>query len=258
MAVTWDPTQYHRYGDLRLRPAIELFNRVASKQPEIFHDIGTGGGEIARLATKRWPATHVIGSDSSMEMLETARAAESTVDWRWLDINDWHPEPEHAVIYANAVLHWLPNHAELFPRLMGGLVPGGELAVQMPMSWWQPSHRAIRASLREIDTPEAHAIADTMSKPNVNRPSFYWEVLHPHSSHLDIWETTYQQVLSGADPVFEWVSGSILRPIFTQLPQHQLDAFSALCRERLREEYTVMTDGTTLFPFQRLFIIARK
>lgn len=29
--AVWDPIQYHRYGDLRLRPALELFNRPFRK-----------------------------------------------------------------------------------------------------------------------------------------------------------------------------------------------------------------------------------
>ena len=258
MSITWDPTQYHRYGDLRLRPAVELFSRISVENPELFHDIGTGGGEIARLASNRWPFAEVIGSDSSMEMLEQARAQPSKVDWRWLDIRDWRPEPIHDVIYSNAVLHWLPDHAELFPRLMTGLQPAGELAVQMPMSWWQPSHRSIRAALRDLDTPEGDAMADTMAKPNVHRPFFYWDVLRPHASHLDLWETTYHQELTGDDPVFEWVSGSILRPVFAKLPPDQLERFSAMCKEKLLSDYPVRPDGTTLFPFHRLFIIARK
>ena len=179
MSVTWDPTQYHRYGDLRLRPALDLFARISVDSPVLVHDIGTGGGEIARLATVRWPSAQVVGSDSSIEMLEQARVEPSAVEWQRLDIAEWQPAAEHDVIYSNAVLHWLPDHGELFPRLVGGLRDGGQLAVQMPMSWWQPSHQSIRASLRELGTAEGDALADSMEEPNVNQPSFYWDAIRP-------------------------------------------------------------------------------
>lgn len=39
--AVWDPSQYHRYGDLRLRPAIELFNRISVESPSLVHDIGS-------------------------------------------------------------------------------------------------------------------------------------------------------------------------------------------------------------------------
>lgn len=74
-SAVWDPTQYHRYGDLRLRPALELFSRISIETPSLVHDIGTGGGEIARLMAQRWSDARVIGSDSSGEML--GKAAES-------------------------------------------------------------------------------------------------------------------------------------------------------------------------------------
>ena len=194
--AVWDPSQYHQYGDLR--PALELLSRVSAKAPSIVHDIGTGGGEIARLMAERWPNARVIGSDSSREMLDKAAEADSSVEWRFLDLGDWKPAAEHDVTYGNAVLHWLPDHAELLP------------------------------------------------------------LLRPLTSALDIWETTYQQILTGADPVFEWVSGSILRPVLTQLPAADAANFSDRCRRSLREAYPPQPDGTTLFPFRRLFIVARR
>lgn len=261
IAAVWDPNQYHRHSDLRLRPALELFNRIAVDSPSLVHDIGTGGGEIARLMAQRWPNATVVGSDSSREMLDKAQSVTADggdIDWVLLDLNDWRPEPDHDVIYANAVLHWLPDHTALFPRLVSGLRTGGELAVQMPMSWWQPSHEAIRATLADMDTPEAESLADFMATPNVAQPGIYQDILSPLVSDLDIWSTEYQQILSGPDPVFDWVSGSILRPVFTQLAPPDVERFSAMCRQRLRDSYPPQADGTTLFPFKRLFIVARR
>jgi len=256
--AVWDPHQYHRYEDLRLRPALELLSRISIETPSLVHDIGTGGGEIARMMALRWPGARVIGSDSSREMLAKAAKTASSVEWRRLDLADWQPEPEHDVIYGNAVLHWVGDHSSVFPRLMRGLVPGGELAVQMPMSWWQPSHQVIRETLAQLSGPVVETLAASMAEPNVHPPAHYYEILRPLTSNLDIWESTYHQMLSGEDPVFEWVSGSILRPILTQLPAEEVAHFSVLCRRALREAYPAEPDGTTLFPFHRLFIVARR
>ncbi|MCP5113471.1 MAG: methyltransferase domain-containing protein, partial [bacterium] len=169
-SATWNPAQYHRHSDLRLRPALELFNRISAESPSLVHDIGTGGGEIARLMALRWPQATVIGSDSSQEMLDTAQAttaAEARIRWDLLDLNEWQPDGDHDVIYANAVLHWLPDHSEILPCLVDGLTAGGELAGQMPMSWWQPSHLAIRQTLAAMSTPEADSLAAFMATPNV-------------------------------------------------------------------------------------------
>ncbi len=256
--AVWDPEQYYIYADLRLRPALELLSRVAAEAPVLVHDIGTGAGEMARLMAKRWPDARVIGSDSSEEMLTKAKEVESRVEWMLLDLNEWQPEPEHDLIYGNAVLHWLPDHEDVFPRLIAGLRPKGELAIQMPMSWWQPMHETIRTTLSQLGTPQGDRLAQTMSTPNVGQPTDYYKILRPIVSELDIWETTYLQMLSGEDPVFEWVSGSILRPVFSQLPPPDVERFVAECKLRLRAAYPRQPDGTTLFSFRRLFIVARR
>ena len=77
--AVWDPGQYHKFGDHRLRPALELFERamlaMGSKSPREVYDLGCGAGEIARIMADRWPDARIIGLDSSAEMLVKAQAA---------------------------------------------------------------------------------------------------------------------------------------------------------------------------------------
>ena len=47
-------------------------------------------------------------------------------------------------ILANAVLHWVPDHAALFPALIARLAPRGTLAVQMPDNLDEPAQRSMR------------------------------------------------------------------------------------------------------------------
>jgi trans-aconitate 2-methyltransferase len=76
------------------------------------------------------------------------------------------------------------------------------------------------------------------------------------TKQLDIWETEYLQVLSGNDPVLEWVKGTGLRPILNGLDASERDLFLAEYTRRLREAYPMRADGHTLYPFRRLFIVA--
>jgi len=41
------------------------------------------------------------------------------------DISDWRPERSPALIFSNAALNWLPDHAGLMPRLARMLVRAG-------------------------------------------------------------------------------------------------------------------------------------
>jgi trans-aconitate 2-methyltransferase len=73
-----------------------------------------------------------------------------------------------------------------------------------------------------------------------------------------MWETTYLHVLTGEDAVVEWASGSSLRPFLDKLPPDLRQAYRAAYAEALRPHYPQRSDGTTLLPFRRLFILAQR
>lgn len=72
------------------------------------------------------------GFDTSPDMIEKARARLPNVSFDLADVSTWAPAQPVDVIFANAVFQWLPEHPDVFQRLMGFLAPGGALAVQMP------------------------------------------------------------------------------------------------------------------------------
>ena len=256
----WNPGQYQKFSDQRLRPALELLARVPLASPEVVYDLGCGAGEAARLIAERWPGAAVFGIDHSKQMLEKASREPSRVAWVEADIGRWRPERAADLVYSNATLHWLDNHAELFPRLAGFLNPGGCLAVQMPLSWSAPSHRLMRETLangglagRSLGTAE---LRKAVARKWVDDPADYYGLLADRARNLDIWETEYLHVLEGPDAVLEWVKATGLRPILNGLEEPERDLFLAEYARRLREAYPMRADGSTLYPFRRLFIVA--
>ena len=75
---------------------------------------------------------------------------------------------------------------------------------------------------------------------------------------LEIWEIEYLQVLRGENPVAEFVKGSWLKPFLDRLDEPERGAFEADYRARVLAAYPPEADGSTLFPFRRLFILAQK
>jgi len=57
--------------------------------------------------------------------------------------------------------------------------------------------------------------------------------------------------------VLEWVTGTALRPIRSALDEPDWADFRAELAPRLRESYPTRADGTTWFPFRRVFVVAR-
>jgi trans-aconitate 2-methyltransferase len=256
----WDPKQYLKFSDHRLRPALELLGRVPIEAPAVIHDLGCGSGEVTRVISERWPSASVYGIDNSKEMLEKAAAQPDTVRWIEADVRDWSPNAAPDLIYSNATLHWIDDHRTLFPRLLGFLKPGGCLAVQMPLSWDAPSHHLMRDSLMS-GGPNGASFGTQELRHEANRkwveePEAYYELLADRTVSLDIWSTEYLQVLEGKDAVLEWVRGTGLRPILDGLGDDERERFVAEYARRLRTAYPTREDGRTLYPFRRLFIVA--
>ena len=96
---------------------------------------------------------------------------------------------------------------------------------------------------------------DLRSAP-VMAPQDYYDLLAPHSASLQIWETEYLHVLTGDNPVLDWLRGTALVPVLEALAGDELEAFLATCGKQLEEAYPQRPDGQTLFPFRRVFLLA--
>lgn len=244
----WDPAQYLAFADHRARPFYELVGRVRADEPRRVVDVGCGPGNLTSSLSQRWPTAVVEAFDSSPEMVEAARAA--GVDARVDDVTTWEPLPDTDVVVSNAVLQWVPEHPAIVSRWGAALPAGAWLAFQVPGNFADPSHRLIR----EV-AGEGLAHVFRADKP-VLSPVEYADLLGDCST-VDVWETTYVQRLSGPDPVLEWVSGTALRPVRAALSSADWDAYVAELAPRLREAYPQRADGTTWFPFRRIFAVAQ-
>jgi trans-aconitate 2-methyltransferase len=253
--VPWDPAQYLKFAGHRLRPAIDLLSRIDAEDPGEVYDLGAGAGNVTRLIKDRWPDAHVTGVDDSQEMLAKAAAAAPEITWQRADLAAWQPAGRADVIYSNAALHWIVDHDRLFQDLVAALAPGGVLAVQMPRNFSAPSHTAIAEAARS--GPWRARLAPLLRPAPVAEPAFYFDLLAPRVAALDIWETEYLQVLEGENPVKEWTKGTWLRPLLDALAEPERSGFEAAYAALVARAYPPRADGHTLFPFRRLFIVAR-
>jgi len=254
-AAAWDPAQYLRWSDHRLRPAVDLLQRVPLASPARVVDLGCGTGNVTALLRGRWPGARVTGVDASATMLERARASDPGVDWRQADVAAWAPPAPVDVLFSNATLHWIDDHAALFPRLVTLVAGDGALAVQMPRNFGEPSHTSIYEVARAGRWRDR---LETLIRPEPTKPpEYYWDLLAPRVSALEVWETVYTQALTGDNPVADFVKGSWLKPFLDALDGAERPAFESAYRSRVARAYPPRADGTTLFPFRRLFIVAR-
>ena len=255
---TWDPALYELYKTYRDRPALDLLLQIpADLKPKEIWDLGCGTGEHAALLASRHPRASVHGLDASPEMLAKARERGTEVDWRDGDIAQFAPDRPADLIFTNAALQWLGHHDVLFPRLVAALAPRGVLACQLPISFDADWHRTLRDTAAH--GPWADRLRGLRGVHPTASASEYYAWLGPLCDSVDIWSTTYLHVLEGDDPVVEWMSGTGLRPYVQSLENEtERAAFLDAYRTRVAAAFPKEPDGTTLFPFPRLFIVARK
>ncbi len=254
--MPWDPAQYLRFAGHRLRAAVDLLNRIDAETPRHVYDLGSGAGNVTALLKQRWPNAEVTGVENSPAMLERAAGSHPEIEWERADLAGWSPPEPADVVYSNAALHWLGGHANLFPRLLQCLRSGGVLAVQMPRNFEAPSHTLIAEAARA--GPWRARLEPLLRPPPVREPAYYLDLLRPDSEDLDIWETEYLHVLEGPAAVKEWTKGTSLVPLLEALDEPDRTQFEERYSELLNEAYPRRPDGSTLFPFRRLFIVARR
>lgn len=254
--MDWDADRYLRYAGPRERPAADLLDRIPLEDPGHIVDLGCGPGNTASLLRRRWPEATITGIDNSAAMLAKARQSGIDADWVRADIADWRPAAKPDLIYSNAALHWLGDHAGLFPRLFSCLPCGGVLAVQMPDNFAAPSH----ALAREVAAlaPWRDQLADALPERPVHKPAVYHRWLAASAAGVDIWRTDYLHVLEGDNPVLDWTAGTALLPVRERLSPSEYETFRAQYAERLRAAYPPEPNGCTLFPFRRLFVVATR
>ncbi len=251
----WDPTSYLRFGDERTRPAVDLVSRIGIDAPQSVVDLGCGPGNSTAVLAGRWPSAHVLGLDSSAAMIDAAAQSNPSLEWMTADIATWRPEQPVDVVFSNAALQWVPDHALVIPRLFGTVSAGGALAFQIPSS----TYALVRTLIHEIalDGPWACRMESALRALTMESPGFYYDHVAPAARSVDVWETDYMHVMDGPDAIVEWIASTGLRPFLEAL---ETDSDRSLFRERLLQRvagsYPVQSDGRILFPFRRTFVVA--
>lgn len=252
----WNSEQYLKFKAQRTQPAIDLAARLEGAPREII-DLGCGPGNSTRVLKNRFPNAHIIGADSSENMIAKAREDNPDLEFMLLDLNDdlsAHYDG-YDVVFSNACFQWLPDHRELLPRVFGLLKQGGALAVQIPMNFDEPIHKII-GDISESEKwsekfPEKR-IFGTLSQ------SEYFDILSELTDDFEIWQTTYCHRMPSIESIIEWYRSTGLRTYLAALSDEDGAEFIADITAELEREYPKQKNGEAIFRFPRFFFIAKK
>jgi trans-aconitate 2-methyltransferase len=132
VGTPWDARTYDRTSAPQQAWAVDVLERMAGVAADAtILDVGCGTGRVTEQLATLVPRGRVLAIDASQEMVALAQqrlGARARV-WRQDVLELDLPEPVDAV-FSTATLHWVRDHARLWPRLAGALRPGGMLEVQ--------------------------------------------------------------------------------------------------------------------------------
>ncbi len=254
--MQWDPNQYARYSDERSRPFFDLTAPIGATTPGRVVDLGCGDGALTATLVHRWPAASITGLDSSPEMITRAGAqATAALDFVHSGAQDFDATGTDVLI-SNALLQWVPEHRELLVQWADQLNVDGWLAFQVPDNFAAPSHQLMR-TVAESPRWRSQLAGLLRHTDAVARPAEYLSLLIGCGLEVDVWQTTYLHLLTGENPVLDWVRGTGLRPVLAVLSPDEQAEFEAEYASRLRRAYPEQPYGT-VFPFLRTFAVAHK
>ncbi|MGC1304554.1 MAG: trans-aconitate 2-methyltransferase [Caulobacteraceae bacterium] len=253
--VNWEPDLYRRYEAERSQPARDLLARIPLQAPKVVVDLGCGPGNSTQLLAERYPDAEILGLDNSEAMLESARRRLPEVRFETGDITAWRPGATPDLIFANASLQWVPDHATLLPRLLGLLAPGGMLAVQMPDNREEPSHVLMRRTAAEQPWATQVGDVDTL-RSRIMPLSGYYDLLAIRAARIEVWRTVYQHPMTSAQAIVDWMRGAGLKVFLERMDEAERPAFLERYAAVVAKAYPPRVDGRLLLAFPRLFFTA--
>lgn len=251
---SWNPQLYLKFATERGQAAIDLAARINLQKPARIIDLGCGTGNSTALLRQRWPSAELYGMDNSREMITVARESQPSEMWLEGDIGTWNPLEPYDLVFSNAALQWVPTHGELIPRLVKGVASGGAFAAQLPAHFKSPVHE-LMMEVADL-SPWSGRMKSAKTAIRVERPGYYYDLMQPLCTRVEIWETEYNHVMDGPAAILEWIRGTGLRPFLEALHnEEERKEFESRYIKKLAAAYPRQRDDKVLFPFRRLFLL---
>ncbi len=234
---------------------MDLIARIRVPAPQTIIDVGCGPGNSTQALAARFPNARLTGVDNSPAMIAKARSDFPQREWILGDATNFESPRQFDVVFSNAAIQWIPDHARLMGRMAALACAGGALAVQTPMFRDMPIREAIARTAARPRWRETMSGCDAHF--TFHPHGFYYDQLSHRAASLDMWETSYIHAMASVPALVEWMRATGLRPYLERLPDAaDRQAFEEDLLEELGRDYHLQADGKVLFPFRRLFFIA--
>jgi len=258
LVESWDGRDYERHSSHQRAWGSGLIAELSLRGDERILDLGCGDGSLMRQLAERVPRGSALGIDAAAEMLDAAwDTCGPNMAVQHLDITDLAFETECDLVFSNASLHWVHDHALVLRNIHRALRPNGVLLAQFGCDGNCPNLLAcLRKQMATPPFPAAFA-------------GFRWPWFFPTlPAYKDLlraspfagwraWTAHRDQRFPDADAIVGWIDNPCLIPFVQALPTDLRKPFRDAVVEAMLAR-TRQLDGTHLEPFRRINVWARK
>lgn len=255
----WNADVYEKFKNERMQPSIDLLNRVNIADCKRVLDIGCGSGMSTIPLRKRYKDSEIVGVDLSESMLQKAKSLMDDVTWIQRDcskkLNDL---GTFDLVFSNAFIQWLNNQEEFIMNTRELLSDGGVFAIQIPAFEGMMISDIIKEIANAFDE-KGEIFNDVNRNAYFNfELDYYYDIFSRYYSDIEVWQTNYIHQMNNHASIIEFVKGTALIPYLERLNNKQVDNFMEMLYRKTKQCYAVRENGTILFEFKRIFIIAKK
>ena len=249
MEIEWDSKLYDKQHHFVSDYGADVLQWLAPKSGEHILDVGCGTGQLAAQIAES--GAIVLGTDLSVNMIETARENYPQLKFDVLDGTRLHYLEDFDAVFSNATFHWIDDQEALTIGLYNSLKKGGRLVVEF----------GAKGNIQGIMT----AVAQAAQKLGVqlNKGSWYFPSISNYTTLHEkngfeveqAWLYDSPTPLIGEDGMFDWIS-QFAPNAFKELNDDTILAIKNLAVELLRPTHYI--NNQWLADYRRLRVKAVK
>ncbi|HYG22010.1 MAG TPA: methyltransferase domain-containing protein [Verrucomicrobiae bacterium] len=260
--VVWNPGDYAQHSSSQQSWGRKLISRLHLAGDEAVLDIGCGDGKVTAELAAVVPRGAVVGIDASAEMIAFSerafpRAQFPNLSFRVMDARMIELGEQFDVVFSNAALHWVDDHALVFKGIAGCLKPGGRVMISCG---GKGNANAVFHALRGVmRLPQFRQYFRRMSPPYFFFSADQYREWLPQLG-FSIREVTLADtamLFESSERFAGWLRTTWL-PYTQRVPELQRDAFVADVIERYVREHPADAHGRIQVAMVRLELDAIK
>ena len=254
--VEFDGARYRQTSTHQREWGARLIAELELSGDEAILDVGCGDGTLTGQLAACVPRGTVLGIDASAGMIEAAQSlTRPGLAFQQLDVNDAGFHGDFDLVFSNAALHWVRDHARLLRVLHQALRTGGTLRTNFAADGNCSTFYRVA---RELMAGDFEGDFDGFEWPWFMPTLETYEGLLAASPFAEyrVWGENADRHFPDEAALLGWIDHPSIVPFKQHLAPDAAERFHAAVAECMVER-TRQADGTYFETFRRINVLAR-